>query len=297
MSDAHRPRRSVLYMPGSKERALEKAKTLPADGLILDLEDAVAPAEKDAARTQVKAAVQEGGYGKRELIIRVNGLDTPWGEEDLKAASEAGPDAILIPKVNSAAQIDEVEALMTRHGAPETTSIWAMMETPRGMLHAEAIAASTPRLNVFVMGTNDLVAELGAAHTEMRLPVITALGLCMLAARAYGVACIDGVFNEFKNIDAFRGACVQSKEMGFDGRTLIHPAQIDPCNEVFAPDHDAIALARRQLHAYEEAISKGEAVAVVDGKIVENLHVEAAKKVLAMADLIADMADNAPSGA
>lgn len=293
MSDSHRPRRSVLYMPGSKERALEKAKTLAADGLILDLEDAVAPAEKDAAREQVKQAVLAGGYGRRELIIRVNGLDTPWGAADMEAACAAGPDAILIPKVNSAAQVEETEALMRKHGAPDKTQIWAMMETPRGMLHAEAIAASTPRLAAFIMGTNDLVAELGAAHTPMRLPVMTGLGLCLLAARAYGVACIDGVFNEFKNVDAFREACVQSKELGMDGRTLIHPAQVDPCNEVFAPSEEDISLARRQLHAYEEAIEKGEAVAVVDGKIVENLHVETARKVIAMAEIIAEMAEDA----
>ncbi|MCI4660590.1 MAG: CoA ester lyase [Neomegalonema sp.] len=287
---AARPRRSVLYMPGSKERALEKAKALPADSLILDLEDATAPAEKPAARELVSKFVTEGGYGKRELVVRVNGLDTQWGEEDLRAVAAMPADAVLIPKVNSGAQIEEIEAMLTRLGAPESLMIWAMMETPRGMLHAEAIAASTPRLEAFVMGTNDLVKELGAAHTEMRLPVVTSLGLCMLAARAYGIACIDGVYNAFQDEEGLRAACIQSKEMGFDGRTLIHPKQLEIANEVFAPSAEELDLARRYIEAYEASIAAGEAVAVVDGKIVENLHVETAKKLLAQAALIEELA-------
>lgn len=293
MSDAvaaPRPRRSVLYMPGAKERALEKAKTLAADSLILDLEDATAPAEKIEARAKVAEAVRAGGYGKRELVIRVNGLDTPWGADDLKAAAEVGPDAVLIPKVNAAAQIEEIEALLLKHGAPEKTRIWAMMETPRGMLHAESIAAATPRLEAFVMGTNDLVKELEAEHTAMRLPVITALGLCLLAARAYGIAAIDGVYNAFQDEEGFREACVQSRELGFDGRTLIHPKQVEIANAVFAPSEEELALAQRYVDAFEETLAKGEAVAVVDGKIVENLHVETAKKRLAQAALIKEMA-------
>lgn len=285
-----RPRRSVLYMPGGKERALEKAKTLAADSLILDLEDATAPSEKQEARAKVAEAIAKGGYGKRELVVRVNGLDTPWGADDLRAAAEMAPDAVLIPKVNAAAQIEEIEAMLDKFGAPQSTKLWAMMETPRGMLHAESIAAATPRLEAFVMGTNDLVKELQAEHTPMRLPVITGLGLCLLAARAYGVSVIDGVYNAFQDEDGFREACVQSREMGFDGRTLIHPKQIDAANEIFAPSADEIDLAKRYVAAFEETLAKGEAVAVVDGKIVENLHVETARKRLAQAALIEEMA-------
>ncbi|MBX2854536.1 MAG: CoA ester lyase [Rhodobacteraceae bacterium] len=287
---AHRPRRSVLYMPGSKLRALEKAKTLSADCLILDLEDAVAPSEKEAARGMIAEALKQGGYGQRELIVRVNGLDTPWGEADLKTMAVAGADAILIPKVNAAPQIEEIEGLINRWGATSATRLWAMIETPRGMLHVESIAASTPRLDALVMGTNDLANELGAAHTELRLPMITGLGLCMLAARAYGLAILDGVYNAFKDEDGLRAACQQSKEMGFDGRTLIHPAQLEIANEVFAPSAEELDLAQKQVAAYEDSISKGEAVAVVEGKIVENLHVETAKKLLAQAKAISDMA-------
>ncbi len=285
----HRPRRSVLYMPGSKDRALEKARTLAADSLILDLEDAVSPDEKASARDKVVAALKAGGFGKRELVVRINGLDTPWGLDDLKAVAAAGPDAVLLPKVNAAQQIEEVSALLERHGAPESTRIWAMMETPRGMLHAESIAASSPRLACFIMGTNDLVKELGAEHTETRLPLITGLGLCMLAARAYDIAIIDGVYNAFKDEDGLRTACVQSREMGFDGRTLIHPAQLAIANDVFAPSADQVDLARRQVAAFEETLAKGQAVAVVDGQIVENLHVEVAQKLLAQAEAIAKM--------
>ncbi|MCI4664685.1 MAG: CoA ester lyase [Neomegalonema sp.] len=286
MSDI-RPRRSVLYMPGSKERALEKGKTLAADALILDLEDAVAPDEKPGARDKVAAAVKAGGFGRRELAIRINGLDTPWGMEDLKAAAAAGPDAVLLPKVNAPQQIEEVESLLVKHGAPDSTKIWAMIETPRGVLHSEAIAASTPRLDCFIMGTNDLLKELGATETPDRAPLLTSLSLALLAARAYGVAIVDGVFNAFKDEDGFRAACGQSKAFGFDGRTLIHPAQVEIANAVFAPSEAEIDLAKRQVSAFEAAIEKGEAVAVVDGKIVENLHVETARRVLAMAGAIA----------
>ncbi len=284
MSD--RPRRSVLYMPGSNPRALDKARSLPADGLILDLEDAVSPAEKVAARDLVCENVRKGGFGGREVIVRINGLDTEWGEDDLAAVSAAGPDAIAIPKVSSPAMIEEVEALMNRAGAPEETAIWAMMETPRGVLHAEAIAASTPRLQGFIMGTNDLVADLGASHTPGREPVITALGLCLLAARAYDVAIVDGVFNAFKDEDGLRASCEQGLAMGFDGKTLIHPAQLAIANEVFAPAASDVDLAERQVAAFEEAAKEGKGVAVVDGKIVENLHVAAANRLLSKAAAI-----------
>ncbi|HSF92506.1 MAG TPA: CoA ester lyase, partial [Paracoccaceae bacterium] len=225
--------RSVLYMPGSKERALEKAKTLDVDALILDLEDAVSPAEKPQARDMVCAAVKGGGYGPRKLIIRVNGLDTEWGEDDLKAAAEAQPDAILIPKVSSPTDLVKVEGIIKAAGANGNVKLWAMMETPLGMLNAAAIAGATPRLEGFVMGTNDLVKELNAAHTMDRVPVITALSLCLLAARAHGLICVDGVYNAFKDDDGLRYSCEQGRDFGFDGKTLIHPAQLAITNEVF----------------------------------------------------------------
>lgn len=289
MIDLNRPRRSVLYMPGSKERALEKAKTLPADALILDLEDAVAPDEKVKARDLVCNAVHEGGYGARELVIRINGLDTEWGQDDLLAASAVAPDAILIPKVDSGEMLLSIENVMNASGAPAETLIWAMMETPLGMLNAAEIAAATPRLGCFILGTNDLVKDLNAEHTPAREPIVTALGLCMLAAKAYGLAIVDGVYNAFKDEEGLRTSCVQGRAMGFDGKTLIHPAQIDVCNSVFSPDEAALDLARRQVEAFAEATAKGEGVAVVDGKIVENLHVETANRLLAKAEAIRKM--------
>ncbi|MEM7213039.1 MAG: CoA ester lyase [Pseudomonadota bacterium] len=284
-----RPRRSVLYMPGSKPRALDKARGLPADVLILDLEDAVVPAEKVAARQQVLDAIAEGGYGSRELVIRINGLDTGWGADDLTAAASSGADAVLIPKVETAGMIADVIARLDAAGASDSLAIWAMMETPLGMLNAAAIAASSPRLACLVMGTNDLVKELDAAHTEARLPVITALGLCMLAARAHGQAIVDGVYNAYKDEDGLRASCLQGKEMGFDGKTLIHPAQLDVTNAVFAPSPDEIELANRYVTAFAETEAAGQGVAVVDGRIVENLHVETAKKLLARAEAIATL--------
>jgi len=289
MIDLNRPRRSLLYMPGSKERALEKAKTLPADALILDLEDAVAPDEKSNARQLVSEAVKNGGYGERELVIRINGLDTEWGQDDLAAACAAAPHAILLPKVESAAMVRDIEQQMQSHGAQPGTLLWAMMETPLGMLNAAEIAAATPRLGCFILGTNDLVKDLNAEHTPAREPVITALGLSMLAAKAHGLAIVDGVYNAFKDEDGLRESCLQGRAMGFDGKTLIHPAQIAPCNAIFSPDEAALDLARRQVDAYREATEKGEGVAVVDGKIVENLHVETANRLLAKADAIKAM--------
>ncbi|MEL6601263.1 MAG: CoA ester lyase [Pseudomonadota bacterium] len=290
MPAAHRPRRSVLYMPGSKSRALEKAEGLPADALILDLEDAVAPEEKPAARDLVYDAVEARRFGPREVIIRINGLDTEWGEADLTAAAAAGPDAILVPKIDRADEIVDIADRMAAAGAPEDTAIWAMMETPLGMLNAADIAAAHPRLACFVMGTNDLVKDLHASHTEMRLPLITGLGLCLLAARAHGLAIIDGVYNAFKDDDGLRAACQQGKELGFDGKTLIHPAQLGVTNEVFAPSADDIELAQSYVDAFEAAKAKGEGVAVVNGRIVENLHVDNARRLLAEADAIAALA-------
>ncbi len=284
--DAH-PYRSVLYMPGSRPRALEKARSLAADALILDLEDAVAPAEKPRARELVAEAVEAGGYGGRRLLVRVNGLDTPWGADDLARACASGPEAILLPKVETPEQVIGAAELVERHGAPERTRLWAMMETPRGILGAAAVAAAHPRLEGFVLGTNDLVKDLGAAHTPDRLPLIASLGLCLLAARAEGLVCVDGVYNAFQDVDGLRAACVQGRDMGFDGKTLLHPDQIASATEVFAPSPEALALAERQVAAFEEAEARGEGVAVVDGRIVENLHVATARQLLARAAAIA----------
>lgn len=285
-NDAH-PYRSVLYMPGSKQRALDKARTLAADALILDLEDAVAPAEKPNARELVGAAVEAGGYGGRKLLIRINGFDTEWGEADMARAALAGPDAVLLPKVETPEHIIGAAERLERHGAPERTQIWAMMETPRGILNAAAIAAAHPRLEGFVLGTNDLVKDLGAAHTPDRTPLIASLSICLLAARAEGLVCVDGVYNAFQDQDGLRAVCVQGRDMGFDGKTLIHPDQLAVTNEVFAPSVADIDLARTQVAAFEEAESRGEGVAVVNGRIVENLHVVTARRLIARAEAIA----------
>jgi len=280
MFDPFRPRRSVLYMPGSNARALEKAKGLAADVLILDLEDAVAPTEKVAARDLVSNAVQAGGYGKREIVIRINGLDTDHGMDDLRAACAAAPDAILIPKAQSAAMIGETEALMDRHGAPASTQIWAMMETPLGVLHAERVATASTRLTAFVMGTNDLAEDLRARRVRDRAPLIPSLAQCLLVARSYGMVAIDGVYNAFRDSEGFAERCTQSRNLGFDGKTLIHPSQIEVCNTVFAPDDTTVEHAKAQIRAFEEAQEKGEGIAVLDGRIVENLHAQAARNLL-----------------
>jgi len=291
MTISVRPRRSVLYMPGSNERALEKAKTLAADTLILDLEDAVAPDAKATARAQVVAAVQAGGYGKRELIVRVNGLGTDWGKDDIMAAARSGADGILLPKVEAAADIHSALGLMDGAGAPAAMVLWCMMETPQAILRADDIAAASDRVACFVMGTNDLVKDMRALHTPMRLPMITALGICMLAARAHDIAILDGVYNEFKDIDGFTAACQQGLEMGFDGKTLIHPGQVAPCNAVFSPSDEQVAYARKIADAFAEAEAAGKAVVVVDGRMIENLHVEQGRRLLAMAEAIADRAE------
>ncbi|MFS4436680.1 HpcH/HpaI aldolase/citrate lyase family protein [Paracoccaceae bacterium GXU_MW_L88] len=284
----YRPRRSVLYMPGSKSRALEKARGLAADALILDLEDAVAPSEKTAARELVAEAVREGGYGVREILIRINGLETEWGMEDLKMACRVGPDGILVPKVNTGAEIAELARKLREFDAPEKTKIWAMMETPLGIINAQNIAAAD-RMGGLVMGTNDLVKELRCEFTDDRAPVATSLSLCLLAGRAHGLPVIDGVYNAFKDDEGLERECVQGREMGFDGKTLIHPAQLDITNRVFAPSEEAIIEAREMTKAFEESMEKGEAVAVYNGKIVENLHVENAKRLIAMDDAIKAM--------
>ncbi len=284
-----RPRRSVLYMPGSNARALEKARTLAADALILDLEDAVAPDAKEAARDQVCAAVAAGGYGGRELIVRVNGLDTPWGRDDLAAAAKAAPHAVLIPKVNGAADVRAAEELLVAAGAPDEVALWCMMETPQGILAAGEIAAASPRLAGLVMGTSDLTKDLHARHTADRAPMLTSLSLCVLAARAHGLAVIDGVHLDLDDEAGFEAACRQGLELGFDGKTLIHPRQIAVCNAVFAPDEAEIARARRIIEAFTQARREGKGVVVVDGKLIENLHVEDARRLVALADAIAEL--------
>ncbi|NDV99823.1 CoA ester lyase [Salipiger sp. PrR002] len=281
MDLALRPYRSVLYIPGSKERALDKARGLPVDAIIFDLEDAVSPAEKPAARETLGAALGAGGYGLRTRIVRINGLDTEWGEADAKAANAMDCDAVLLPKVEDPAQLDALAKLTDK-------PLWAMMETPKGMLNAAAIGAH-PRLAGMVMGTNDLAKELNARFRADRLPMLTSLQLCLLAAKASGCIIVDGVYNAFKDDAGLKAECAQGRDMGFDGKTLIHPAQVEIANAAFAPSEGEIELAQRQIAAFEAAEAEGQGVAVVDGKIVENLHVVTAKSVLAKADAIAAM--------
>jgi citrate lyase subunit beta / citryl-CoA lyase len=277
---AYRPRRSVLYMPSSNERALEKAKTLPVDALILDLEDAVAPDAKEEARESACAAVRSGDYGDRELTIRVNGIGTQWHDADLTAAAQAGPSGIVVPKVGTAAEVRRLVAAMEAAGAPEHTTLWAMVETPVAMLRCEAIAAASDRLSVLVMGTNDLAKELHAEHVPGRQPLLTGLSLCLLAARASGKVILDGVFNNVKDEDGFAAECRQGREMGFDGKTLIHPSQVVPCNTAFAPSEEQVTEARGILEAWRAGLAEGRGVVTHNGRMVENLHVETAQRVL-----------------
>jgi citrate lyase subunit beta/citryl-CoA lyase len=273
-------------MPGANARALEKSRTLPADALIFDLEDAVAPDAKLNARKQVVQAVEAGGYGRREVMIRTNGLNTPWGYDDLVAAATAGANAVLLPKVESAAVVRQAESVLVSNGAPPDLAIWCMMETPRGMLHAEEIVDASPRLGGLVMGTSDLAKDLQAQHTAMRLPLITALGLCMLAARAARVAILDGVYLDLNDHDGFVDSCRQGAELGFDGKTLIHPKQLEAANEVFAPSEEELRLSRRIIDAYAQAAAEGKGVVLVDGKLIERLHVDHAERVVALAEAI-----------
>ena len=275
MAQTDRPFRSVLYIPGSKPRALEKARGLAVDAIIFDLEDAVTPDEKAAARETVAEALRAGGYGPRQRIVRVNGADTPWGADDLAAVAALAPDAILLPKVGSPEDV----AAAARHLAGETR-IWAMMETPAGILNAAAIAGA-PRMGGLVLGTNDLAKDLGCRDRPDRLPLMTALQSCLLAARAAGIPCIDGVFNAFRDEEGLRAECEQGRDLGMDGKTLIHPAQVPVANAVFGPGAAELDLARRQIEAFEAAVAQGQGVAVLDGRIVENLHVETARRTLA----------------
>ena len=292
-----RPRRSVLYLPGSNARALAKAAALPADALILDLEDSVTPDAKEAARSQVVDAVCAGAFGRREVVIRVNGSHTPWGASDLAAASAAGPDAILLPKVDSAGAIMAAARTMREAGAPDKTRVWAMMETPSAILNAGAIAAvaadSASRLAVLVMGLNDLAKETHARLTQGR-PTMTAwIAMCVVAARAHGVDIVDGVYNDIQDLDGFRAECRQGRDMGLDGKTLIHPGQIDICNEVFAPTPAEIENARAIIDAFAQPENAGRGAIQLNGRMVELLHAEIAQRTLAIADAIADLSEAA----
>jgi (3S)-malyl-CoA thioesterase len=279
--DTPRPYRSVLYIPASKERALDKARGLDVDAIIFDLEDAVTPDAKVAARDTLKTALKAGGYGARARIIRLNGLDSAWGREDAAAMKDAAADAFLLPKVGSAADVDALAAII---GTDK--DIWAMIETPMGVMNAAEIAAH-PQMKGFVAGTNDLAKELNCRFRADRLPMITSLSMLLLAAKAHGIVAIDGVYNQFKDDEGLAAECAQGRDMGFDGKTLIHPAQIEVCNAAFSPSAEEIDLARRQIAAFEDTEASGQGVAVVDGKIVENLHVETARKILALAEAVA----------
>lgn len=278
-----RPYRSVLYIPASRVRAMEKARTLQTDAIIFDLEDAVAVEEKANARIVLTQTLIDGGFGARAQIVRINGFETEWGADDLATVSGAKPQAILLPKVNAAADIEALAALLEDNPDTTDTQIWAMMETPEGILNAADIAAA-PRMAGFVMGTNDLAKDLNA---RTRDAMVTSLQLCLLAARAHGLVCIDGVYNAFRDEDGLATECAEGRDFGFDGKTLIHPAQLATANAIFAPSAEEIDLARRQIEAFERAEARGEGVAVVDGKIVENLHIETAHATLAKAEAIA----------
>ncbi|WP_205413014.1 HpcH/HpaI aldolase/citrate lyase family protein [Austwickia chelonae] len=289
IDEQFRPRRSVLYMPSSNARALEKAKSIPCDGIILDLEDAVAPETKEEARAAACAAVRSGEYGRRELIIRVNGLETRWHDEDMAAACQAGPDAIAVPKVSSAQEVLALVATMEKYGAPERMMLWAMIETPVGVTSCADIAAASDRLTVLVMGTNDLVKELRAEHVPGREPLRAGLQLCLLAARAAGKIVLDGVYNEVKDLAGFEEECAQGRQWGFDGKTLIHPGQVAGANAVFAPSESAVEEARGILEAWEDG--QGSGVVTYRGRMIENLHVESAQRALAMHEAIRALGD------
>ena len=280
---ASRPLRSVLYIPASKPRALDKARGLAVDAIIFDLEDAVSVDEKIASRSTLAEALNAGGYGARMKIVRINAFDTPWGFDDAKATVSMGADAILLPKVSALADLDALAQITG------DIPLWAMMETPVGMLNAAAIA-SHPKLQGMVMGTNDLAKDLQSRHRTDRLPLQTSLGLCLLAAKAHGLAIVDGVYNAFKDDEGLKIECEQGRDMGFDGKTLIHPAQIDVTNAAFSPTDEEVELAQRQIDAFQAAEAAGQGVAVVDGKIVENLHVATARDTLAKVDAIAALA-------
>ncbi|MGQ0455870.1 MAG: HpcH/HpaI aldolase/citrate lyase family protein [Hyphomicrobium sp.] len=287
---ALRPRRSVLYLPGDNERALEKARSLPADSIIIDLEDSVAPTNKELARARAVEAMREGGFGAREIILRVNPMETPWGMADLHAAIAAAPDAILVPKVSAPGDITGTAKVLKASDAPETTRLWAMIETPMGIINSREIAACAPdrdnRLACFVLGTNDLLKESRARASNQRFAVVPWLAMTLVAARAYGLDVIDGVYNDFKDETGFRAECEHGRTLGMDGKTLIHPSQVAPCNEVFSPSDDEIAWAHKIIKSFEEPENARKGVITVDGKMVERLHLVMARRVAAIAHAI-----------
>lgn len=286
-----RPRRSVLFMPGSNARAIEKAKGLPVDGIVIDLEDAVAPDAKGVARAQVADAVKAGGFGAREVFIRINGIDTPWHAEDLAAAVQAGPDAILVPKVGTVDTLERIGQRLLDMKANLNIRVWAMIETPLAIFNINALAAeahnSETRLAGFVMGTNDLAKETRARIVPGRQPMLCWLARCLLAAHAHGIDILDGVYNDIGNADGFAQECVQARDMGFDGKTLIHPSQIDPCNTVFSPSADETAQARKIIAAFDLPENKDKGVVAIDGRMVERMHAEKARRTVAIANAIA----------
>ena len=286
MTDVIIPRRSVLYMPGATDKALEKAKTLPCDAIILDTEDSVAPDMKALAREKVAAAVRSGEYGRRELTIRINGLDTEWWRDDLESAAAAGPSAVVVPKINSADDVAKVEAVLSGVAGANDIAIWAMLETPAAMERAVEIATSSDRLTVLVMGTNDLAKELRAGLVPGRAPLLWGLGRCLNAARYAGKVILDGVYNDVKNPEGFAAECAQGAEMGFDGKTLIHPTQVEPCNDAFAPSEAEVEHSRKVIEAWEAGIAEGKGVITVGGRMIENLHVDNARRALAIAAAI-----------
>lgn len=289
MAATLRPRRSVLYMPGSNPRALDKGRSLPCDAIVMDLEDAVAPEAKQAARDAIAAAVAAGGYGAREILIRVNGLDTPWGHDDLVYAAGQPVDGVVLSKVESGDAVRKAESLLVGNGVPEGLGLWCMVETPRGVLAAQDIAGATPRMAGLMMGTNDLAKDLHCLHTPDRLPLMTSFGLCILAARAHGLAILDGVHADLNDDAGFAAVCRQGVELGFDGKTLIHPKTIAAANAAYAPTAEAIAWARRIAEAHSAAMAEGKGVLQVDGKLVEGLHVAEAQRLVVMADMIAEI--------
>ena len=282
-----RPRRSILYMPGANARALEKAKTLAADGFIFDLEDAVAPDAKALARRQVRDAVDAGGYGAREQVVRINGFDTPWAADDIAAFATADIDAVLLPKVEGPAMVEEAVKLLASHGAPETLSIWCMIETPMGVLRADATAAALgSRIGALVIGTSDLASDLHCLPTPDRFPFLHSLSQCVLVARAYGLAVLDGVHLDLSDDAGFALSCRQGREFGFDGKTLIHPKTIAAANAAFGPSADLLAWSRRVIEAHNAATAEGKGVVLLDGHLIENLHVVEARRTVALSDQI-----------
>jgi citrate lyase subunit beta/citryl-CoA lyase len=285
-----RPRRSVLYMPGSNARAIEKARTLPVDGIILDLEDAVAPDAKDAARKQVTEAVRAGGFGSREVFIRVNGVETPWHAEDLVAAAHAAPDAILIPKISTPDALELIGRRLLDMGTDHRTRVWAMIETPLAIFNILSIAAaardSETRLTGFVLGTNDLAKDTRARIVPGRAPMLPWLTMCIAAARVHGIVVLDGVYNDIGNTEGFAAECAQAVDLGFDGKTLVHPNQIEICNRAFSPSPEEVAEARKMIAAFDLPENRNKGVVSIDGRMVERMHAEMARRIVAISEAI-----------